>query len=75
MFADDNVIFKVEITLIGDLEQYQDINSLRTGRLTLESNMKELLSDTKFKDVTLVVSNEKILAHKCKIALFLLHVY
>ena len=64
------MIFKVEITLIGDLENVSSLcdDASVTLRPTLEYHLNELLVTQKFCDVCLHVSDTCFYAHKCILA-------
>lgn len=66
LFVDDSVIFKVEICVIGELENEESLSLPSNIKpRTLDECMKELLQSAQYSDVTINVSGNYIPAHRC----------
>lgn len=68
--VDDNVIFKVDITVFGELEhlaQLEDCNNQFANNQTLPMALKSLFNDPITTDITITIGseNETLFAHKC----------
>lgn len=65
--VDDSVIFKVEISVIGDLETLHPYPiALQASKLpNLESSMRELLEKGISSDIKIIVGDKTFLAHRC----------
>eukprot|EP01035_Chromulina_nebulosa_P020604 gene20604-26714_t len=68
-FLDDSIVFKVEITVIGELENAYApaVNTIATDMpISLYSSISEIFSSGNYADVTIFLSdNTSIKAHRC----------
>lgn len=64
LFVDDSVIFKVEICVVGELENKSDGVFVQFAPQTLESNLKYILETESHTDIILEIGETKLKAHK-----------